>query len=319
MAIAPALRATGCSACRFSALRTFIGAFGGPSRLHQTALRRRPLSQPAPTHFSTFHATPRLLNNFAIEEDVKPAADQQPEDAEPDAPADTNASDVPWFLEVEPPRHPTLLHEPPPLPDIPEGSPALMEPMLKFVSEDLGLDDLSLLDLREVDPPPALGPSLFMLFGTARSERHLHVSADRLVRWLRGRGITADADGLLGRNELKTRLRRKARKAKLMGSASVESGGSDGISTGWICVNLGTIGSSHEETEVVDDFGKVTGFGVADTGDTVIVQVMTESRRKELDLERLWNGMLKRTGKAGLLQELGEEEEEPDRRRTTMG
>lgn len=313
--IAPGLRATGCSACRRSALRTFIGSFR-PARLHQPAIRSRPLSQAAPTFstFSTFRATPRLLNNFAIEEDVKPVDE---ENAEPDA-SDTNGSEVPWFLEVEPPRHPTLLHEPPPLPEIPEGAPALMDPMLKFVSEDLGLDDLSLLDLREVDPPPALGPSLFMLFGTARSERHLHVSADRLVRWLRGHGITADADGLLGRNELKTRLRRKARKAKLLGNPGIEPGGSDGISTGWICVNLGTIGSSHVETEIVDDFGKITGFGVADTGDTVIVQVMTESRRKELDLERLWTGMLKRTGKAGLLAELGEEEE-PDSRHRTMG
>ena len=138
------------------------------------------------------------------------------------------------------------------------------------------------------------------------------------MRWLRGHGIVADADGLLGRNELKTRLRRKARKAKLLGNPGIEPGGSDGISTGWICVNLGTIGSSLLEKEIVDDFGKITGFGVADTGDTVVVQVMTDSRRKELDLERLWTGQLKRAERAGLLRDFNEEEE-PDSTRRTKG
>lgn len=170
-----------------------------------------------------------------------------------------------------------------------------MEPLVKHVSEDLGLDDLTLLDLRELDPPPALGPDLIMLFGTARSERHLHVSADRLVRWLRGYGISAKADGLLGRNELKTRLRRQARKAKLLGNAGVTRGGDDGISTGWICVNLGTIGGSDTETVILDEKGRPTGFGVSQMGTTVVIQFMTSSRRAELDLETLWLGKLRRS------------------------
>jgi hypothetical protein len=170
-----------------------------------------------------------------------------------------------------------------------------MEPLLKFVSDELGLDELSLLDLREMDPPPALGPDLLMLFGTARSERHLHVSADRLVRWLRGRGITATADGLLGRNELKIKLRRLARKAKLLGNSGVMRGGDDGISTGWVCVNLGLVGGSHQEVEMVDEEGRPTGFGVPQTGTTIVVQMLTESRRKDLDLESLWSDVLQKS------------------------
>jgi hypothetical protein len=170
-----------------------------------------------------------------------------------------------------------------------------MEPLLKFVADELGMDELALLDLREMDPPPALGPDLLMLFGTARSERHLHVSADRLVRWLRGRGITADADGLLGRNELKVKLRRLARKAKLLGNSGVMRGGDDGISTGWVCVNLGLVGGSHQEIEMVDAQGRPAGFGVPQTGTSVVVQMLTESRRQELDLEGLWSGMLQRS------------------------
>src|SRR5690606_2413854 len=105
------------------------------------------------------------------------------------------------------------------LPTIPPGSPDILEPVVKYVYEEMGLDDLDLLDLRDFDPPPALGQNLIMLFGTARSERHLHVASGRLVRWLRyNYKLEADADGLIGPGELKTKLRRLRRKAKLLGS-----------------------------------------------------------------------------------------------------
>jgi len=285
MGAAPALRAASCSACRLSAFRLFASGTV-PVRVQQASLQNHAFASIAATRYSTFRPTPRLAQSFAIEE----RADPKEEGAD--------KAEQPWYLDVEPPIHPTLIHEAPQLPDIPEGSPGLTEPLVKYVSEDLGLDGLSLLDLREMDPPPALGPDLIMLFGTARSERHLHVSADRLVRWLRGRGISAQADGLLGRNELKTKLRRQARKAKLLGSTGVMLGGDDGISTGWICVNLGTIGSSDQEVQLVDESGTSMGFGVPQTGSTIVVQIMTEARREELDLERLWAGKLRRgTGK----------------------
>ncbi|KAK3389228.1 ATPase synthesis protein 25, mitochondrial [Podospora didyma] len=291
MGAAPALRAAGCSACRFSALRLFVGGgSAAPKGLQSSAARSLPTSAAAHARYSTFRATPRLLSGPSIEGRLTEEHADVAEAQEP-----LNGSDVPWYLEVEPPRHPTLLHEPAPLPEIPEGSPRLMEPLLKFVAEELGFDELTLLDLRAMDPAPAFGSELLMLFGSARSERHLHVSADRLVRWLRGRGIMAKADGLLGRNELKTKLRRKARKAKLLGNSGVARGGDDGISTGWVCINLGTIGRAESEEVIVDESGSTVGFGVPQLGTTLVVQMMTEERRQELDLERLWNGQLKRS------------------------
>jgi len=268
----------------------------GPTRAGPTPIWKQSRAAQVPAPFSTFRPTSPALKGYALEEqlDRTPAEDKHDEGKHDEA-SEPNNAEVPWYLQVDAPRHPTLLHEPPPLPDIPDGSPKLMEPLVKHVSEDLGLDDLTLLDLRELDPPPALGPDLIMLFGTARSERHLHVSADRLVRWLRGYGISAKADGLLGRNELKTRLRRQARKAKLLGNAGVTRGGDDGISTGWICVNLGTIGGSDTETVILDEKGRPTGFGVSQMGTTVVIQFMTSSRRAELDLETLWLGKLRRS------------------------
>ncbi|KAK3984721.1 ATPase synthesis protein 25, mitochondrial [Cladorrhinum sp. PSN332] len=306
---APALRAVRCLACSLSALRLFVGNFA-ETRIPHTARRFAPIAttSASTSRFSTFRNTHRLLQGPAIEETRIPedasaaaaAAEEKDfngsevgEPANATNPGAEAASDVPWYLQVEPPRHPTLMHEPPPLPDIPEGAPKLFEPLLKYVSDELGMDDLTLLDLREMDPPPAMGQDVIMVFGTARSERHLHVSADRLVRWLRGRGISAKADGLLGRNQLKTKLKRIARKAKMLGTSGVPRGGDDGISTGWICLNLGTVGGSTQEVEMVDEEGRPTGFGVPQLGTTVVVQMLTEGRRQDLDLESLWQNLLK--------------------------
>ena len=247
--------------------------------------------------YSTFRPSGSLRNAPSItetrEEDRQPLKPEEEESAlEGESPSEP---DVPWYLQVEPPKHSALIYEPPPLPEIPEDAPKVLAPLLKHVSDELGLDNLNFLDLRSLDPPAALGPDLMMLFGTARSERHLHVSAGRLVQWLRSRGIKADADGLLGRNELKTRLRRKARKAKLLGNNGVARGGDDGISTGWVCINMGTLGWSISEDTVIGPDGRTAGFGSPHTGTTLVIQMFTEARREELRLENLWNGLLKRS------------------------
>ncbi|KAL1900036.1 ATPase synthesis protein 25 mitochondrial [Ceratocystis pirilliformis] len=201
--------------------------------------------------------------------------------------------DMPWYLEVDPPIQPPS-HIGAPLPSLPENSPSLLDLLVKYAYEDMGLDDMSIMDLRELDPPPALGPNLIMVFGTARSERHLHVASARLVRWLRyNYHVEAAADGLIGAGELRTKLRRLRRKAKIMGSGNVvHHGGDDGISTGWICVNLGTIGNTISEELHIDGAGKMSGFGGSTNGTTIVLQVMTESRREELALELLWSRSL---------------------------
>lgn len=299
------MSAAGCSRCRASMLRLFLGP--------ATPLIRAPLTSPTPwrtvvssssrTIRSYATATPSdeagaakdLLHKDTTEtEKLEAASEEQSSDH---APATSSAhDDEPWYLQVEPPRH-APVSEPPPLPDVPEGSPAVIPELLKYAAEEMGLDELKLLDLRELDPPPALGANLFMLFGTARSERHLNVSAGRLVRWLRAKHrIYADADGLLGPNERKTKLRRKAKRARLLGTMGTDDF-DDGITTGWICVNMGTINRSHMESAVVGEDGRVAGFGVPQTGSTIVVQVMTEARRTELGLEALWERTLAQQSK----------------------
>ncbi len=214
-----------------------------------------------------------------------------------DTPTANNAP-IPWYLQVETPRAPlNPISDRQRLPDLPVDPPPILEPLLKYVSIDLGMDDLSLFDLRALDPPPALGTNLLMVIGTARSERHLHVSADRFCRWLRSsHHLTPFPDGLLGRNELKLKMRRKARRAKLIGTvgASPTSNPDDGIRTGWVCVNVGTVDSGRPIQEETAEAVGFVGFGSKTAGVKVVVQMLTEEKRGELDLEEIWGGMLRR-------------------------
>jgi len=164
-----------------------------------------------------------------------------------------------------------------------------------------------------------------MIIGTARSVKHLNVSADRFCRWLRTTyKLRPYADGLLGRNELKLKLRRKARRLKLerqAGRTGVEEGADDGITTGWVCVNVGPVDdvvleeaettaadvaepaeemdaadeeeytnpSSELPENDTDDDPTYVGFGSRETSQRIVVQLFTEEKRAEMNLEELWN------------------------------
>jgi hypothetical protein len=207
---------------------------------------------------------------------------------------DEHVQSAPWYLQVDaPPRVQQPLSERQQIPDLPESPPPILEPLLQQISVDLGLDSLSLLDLRKLDPPPALGANLLMIIATARSEKHLHVSADRLCRWLRSTyKLRPDADGLLGRNELKLKLRRKAKRAKLIGSSGET--GDDGVRTGWVCVDVGVVDGAEEETNAVSEPKNFVGFGRRTDEVRIVVQMLTEEKREQIHLEKLWGGILER-------------------------
>ncbi|KAI1481575.1 hypothetical protein F4774DRAFT_36044 [Daldinia eschscholtzii] len=289
-----AVTTVACSQCRLAALKLFVSSTNAlPTiRLSPLQYRRRLVSRIPIRTFSSPISQNETSNNTVSTETGQEEDDTAHGQTHETTIEDTSLTSTPWYLQVEPPRHVATI-EPPPLPEVPSNSPEIISSLLKYISEELGLDELSLLDLRELDPPAALGPNLFMLFGTARSERHLNVSSGRLLRWLRAKHhIWANADGLLGPNERKTKQRRKAKRAKLLGGVEDTD---DGIRTGWICVNLGTIGYGKEESAVLAGDGRVAGFGAAQNGSTIVVQIMTESRRVEMDLEALWKRSLSRS------------------------
>ncbi|KAL6719178.1 ATPase synthesis protein 25 mitochondrial [Lecanora helva] len=222
------------------------------------------------------------------------------------------APSTPWYLQLDPPqRLSNPLLERQKLPPLPHYPPPLLKPILEHISTDLGLDNLTLFDLRNIDPPPALGANLLMIIGTARSDKHLHVSADRFCRWLKtNHRLSPYADGLLGRGELKLKLKRKARRARLLsnvGSSETESR-DDGLRTSWICINVGTIQDGRENTEDYSDQEAYVGFGGETEGAKVVVQMLTQEKREELDLEDLWRKMLIRHERKESRIEKGQDE-----------
>ncbi|KAG5813043.1 hypothetical protein H9Q74_006345 [Fusarium xylarioides] len=288
----PAAAALSCRHCQSAIIRAVVSrpATSSFRSLPQTASRRLPLA-------TRFYSDVKVHETIIEKESSSPVPPSDALNSELEATEEAeDPEDVPWFLEVEPPRHPQNQHAVQ-LPKIPEGAPEVLEPMVKYIFEDMGLDEISMLDMRDLDPPAALGPNLIMLFATARSERHLHISSGRFVRWLRkNHNISARADGLIGPGELRTKLRRLRKKAKLMGTnTAIIPGGDNGISTGWVCVNFSSNSDNIDEAAKVDDSGRFSGFGAPQTGTTVVIQCMTESRRAELDLESLWQTVLKKS------------------------
>ncbi|KAL4903247.1 ATPase synthesis protein 25, mitochondrial [Aspergillus multicolor] len=239
------------------------------------------------SHLSTEHHPPSSssMPNAAPVEEFEAQKPQQSSEA---------SQHIPWYLQEEssvPAASEVTSREK--LPELPENPPKILPEVLEYVFKDLGLDELKLLDLRPLETPAALGANVIMIVGTARSVKHLNVSADRLCRWLRSEyKLSPYADGLLGRNELKIKLRRKTKRARIASrTGAMFDDKDDGITTGWICVNAGVV-EKHDLPERVE--GDFEGFGPLVGGTRLVVQLFTAEKRAELDLETLWEGRLTR-------------------------
>ena len=302
----PISKALACQGCQQWMVRSFISAVGGASALQrqrrQLHLSRRPFSTTNPKRNESQrnqdeeeHPLNDINESFAgsgTPAKPKPTTEE---------PAQTQAQDnLPWYLQHQPPipRYESPLSSRQQLPPLPNHSPPILQPLLEHTSADLGIDDLNLLDLRALDPPPALGANLLMVVGTARSEKHLHISADRLCRWLRSsHNVSPHADGLLGRNELKLKLKRRAKRSKLLSAvgakATAQTEIDDGIRTGWVCVNIGRV-EGGDLPGRMERAREMVGFGPEESGSSIVVQMMTEEKRSEMDLEALWEDHLVR-------------------------
>lgn len=81
-----------------------------------------------------------------------------------------------------------------------------------------------------------------------------------------------------------------------VGGAEPEGNLDDGIRTGWICCTLGKIQAHPDDKGIVGARGDGEGFvGFSDVkpGVNVVVQMFTDEKRNEIDLETLWSGVIK--------------------------
>ncbi|KAJ5770281.1 uncharacterized protein N7511_002332 [Penicillium nucicola] len=283
------LRGAVCQSCRHEVLRSFVSVSG--VRLPRYSLPLR--SIPNPKAFSALSSLRSDRPPTAHQLDAHLAeSEETPAPTESSAPA--SSQHVPWYLQEETPVEDRPLAEAH-LPDIPEDSPEMLSTLLEYTYKDLGLDGLKLYDLRGLEIPAALGANVIMIVGTARSVKHLNVSADRLCRWLRSQyKLSPYADGLLGRNELKIKLRRKAKRARAAAAAgAMIDEKDDGITTGWICVNAGVVDKDSISKTQLSDAG-FEGFGSIELGTNVVVQIFTEEKRADVDLDGLWEATLAR-------------------------
>ncbi|CAG8108855.1 unnamed protein product [Penicillium olsonii] len=256
--------------------------------------RPSPVSYPRAFSASTLQRSDRPPTSQQLDNHLSEAEDLKL-DSEPTG--STSTQNVPWYLQEEaPPVRDRPLTEAQ-LPEIPKDSPEMLSTLLEYTYKDLGLDSLKLFDLRGMEIPAALGANVIMIIGTARSTKHLNVSADRLCRWLRSQyKLSPYADGLLGRNELKIKLRRRAKRARAASAAgAMIDEKDDGITTGWICVNAGVVDEGASTTQL-SDVG-IEGFGNLDLGTSVVVQIFTEEKRADVDLDGLWEATLSREGR----------------------
>ncbi|KAG0158316.1 hypothetical protein PDIDSM_5829 [Penicillium digitatum] len=294
------LRGATCQTCRHEVLRSFVSVSGIPMP------RSFPLS-------SRSISNPRAFSAVTLLRSDRPPTSNQldihlsaPEEPLAQSKSNTLASSqhIPWYLQEEAPvnkeRSMTEAH----LPQIPDDSPEMLPTLLEYAYKDLGLDGLKLFDLRGLEIPAALGANVIMIIGTARSVKHLNGSADRLCRWLRSQyKLSPYADGLLGRNELKIKLRRKAKRARAASAAgAMIDEKDDGITTGWICVNAGTVDKGATTTQL-SDVG-IEGFGNLDLGTSVVVQIFTEEKRADVDLDGLWEATLAREGRKNIRESI---------------
>ncbi|KAI4166736.1 MAG: hypothetical protein LQ343_007797 [Gyalolechia ehrenbergii] len=96
--------------------------------------------------------------------------------------------------------------------------------------------------------------------------------------------------------------------------ASDSSNVDDGIRTGWVCVNIGTIEdgrvTGREDTNEQDE--DYVGFGGESSGVKMVVQMLTAEKREELDLETWWGQALGRyTRKRDRIVRAGEQHPPP--------
>ncbi|KAJ5239226.1 ATPase synthesis protein 25 [Penicillium chermesinum] len=268
-----------------------------------TAHIARTYSRIRPASARAFSVRTSLLSDhppIANKPEIRLSEENNATKSEVEAPM---ASPVPWYLQEEAPVPEERLNVVDHLPKIPEDAPEILPNILEYSYKDLGLDNLNMFDLRALEVPAALGANVIMIIGTARSVKNLNVSADRLCRWGRSQyKLSPHADGLLGRNELKIKLRRKAKRARAASqSGAMVDEKDDGITTGWICVNLGVVDKNVPKLNMRET--EFEGFGQVDSGISVVVQIFTEEKRAEVDLDGLWQNTLERAERKRLQEE----------------
>uniref|UniRef100_A0A060THB7 ATPase synthesis protein 25 n=1 Tax=Blastobotrys adeninivorans TaxID=409370 RepID=A0A060THB7_BLAAD len=128
---------------------------------------------------------------------------------------ESTSTEVPWYMRHSDAKNASESKHITEIPTL-ENSPASLEPILKHMAIEIGLDDLQLVDLRELDPPSSFGPAILVL-ASGKSDKHLTRASLELSKWIKNTyGVLVGREGLVTSNFLRVhqrRLRKRANKA----------------------------------------------------------------------------------------------------------
>lgn len=202
--------------------------------------------------------------NDRPDESVSVSDNQASENEETSATEEDNTHSatktVPWFMEYNKQfasEFPLERQHREPIPILPADSPLILPPLAEYMTQDLVLKDLTLLDLRHRENP--WGNNTIMIVCTARSERQLRASAESLKGFLRKMSYNPRVEGLINWENTKVKRRRRR---KMIGRANYQV---EDDRLNWLFVDVG-----------------------GDSG--LILQLFSEDGRREYALEELWQG-----------------------------
>ncbi|CAN6641733.1 hypothetical protein TRVA0_018S02762 [Trichomonascus vanleenenianus] len=180
---------------------------------------------------------------------------------------DEPSSEVPWYMRDPDSIALSMPTHAEPIPELPGSSPHSLEPIVHQMARELGLTEVEVLDLRDLDPPSSFGPNLIMVVASAKSERHLVRAATGLAKFVKNEfGVQADKDGILTANYHRVHQRRLKRKAKRQYFSVSEAETAASRKSEWVVMSCNL--------------------------DGIVVQLFTGDRRQQVDLESLWKEQL---------------------------
>lgn len=167
---------------------------------------------------------------------------------------------IPWYLRPE--SNPTINS---PLnkeiiPELPNNSPIELKNIVNHLVKELGLKDLNIYNMDENNANEgSISLGNFMIIGTGKSQRHLQKASDELKFLLKHEyHLLSHIEGLVNSNALARYHRRLQRKGKAANYSKNDYGA---MSNSWI---------------------------MCDCQNGIVVHMLTEDRRKEVNLEELW-------------------------------
>ena len=176
-------------------------------------------------------------------------------------------NDAPWYLNPEESPSVTSPLKQIEIPDLPENHPQTLENLVVYLAQELGIDDLLVFDMRNKKHDDSVAEGAydmadFMILGTGKSAKHLQKASTQLDFYIKHNLHQLPlTEGILKSGVLARYHRRLQKKGKKAPNYSKNTYGAE------------------PNTWVMTDT----------KSDGIIIHMLTEERRVDLNLEYLWS------------------------------